>query len=696
MHTLNLLENIAVTLSVAFLGGLIVQRIGLPTIVGYLLAGVAIGPFTPGYLADAGTINQLAELGIVFLMFGVGLHFSFADLWRVRDVAILGTLGQMLTMVALGFGLSQYWGWPIRSGLILGLVLSIASTIVMLRGFMDRGWLNTPDGRVAVGWRVMEDIATVLIIMVLPNLADTGQPMDWRTLGLALLSALGFLVFMLFAGRRFIPWLLLRVAHTRSRELFILAILASSLGIALWASQLFGVSLALGAFVAGAVVSESPLCHRIASDLFPFREAFSVLFFVSVGMLLDPAFLVSHIEPVLVLTGLVVFGKYLVSGFWVLPFPRPARTALVVAAGSCQIGEFSFILDQSGMNLGLLSQEQHSLILATALLSIVVNPLMLHTVHPVQRGLRAIRPLWRWLDRHGSTQIPVEESLAGHVVVVGYGRVGSHIVDVMGGLGIPYLVIDAQVARIERLAKRGVPTLLGDTANSDILSHAALDRARLLVITLPEEAATELTVAAARDLAPDLPVIARAATRAGVRRLSELGAQLVIHPELEGGLQVLRHTLLQLGFPLQEVRRYADTVRREHYEALVKAQGEHALLRDLLDVDESIDIAWRKIPADSPLVGQTLGEAALRSRTGANVVAIKREGGLMVNPAVQTIFLAGDRLGLLGSPEQLAAVERLLMPTDTAPFSTGAPTDESLPNETPQDHPTNAPGGHQA
>ncbi|MDV3243341.1 MAG: cation:proton antiporter, partial [Methylocaldum sp.] len=476
----------------------------------------------------------------------------------------------------------------------------------------------------------------------------------------ALLSALGFLVVMLFVGTRFIPWLLLRVAHTRSRELFVLAILAISLGIALGASQLFGVSLALGAFVAGAVVSESPLSHRITSDLLPFREAFSVLFFVSVGMLLDPGFLVQHLEPVLILTGLVVIGKFIVSGLWVLPFPRPARTALVVAAGSCQIGEFSFILDQTGLRLGFLDEGQHSTILAAALLSIVVNPLMLHAVDPLQRSLRAIRPLWRWLNRHGSTQTPVEDSVADHVVVVGYGRVGSHIVDIMGELGIPYLVIDSRIHRIERLSKRGIPTLLGDTANSDILTHAALHRARLLVVTLSEEAATELTVAAARDIAPDLPIIARAATRAGVKRLSDLGAQLVIHPELEGSLQVIRHTLLQLGFPLHEVRHYADTVRREHYDALVKAHGEHALLRDLLDAHELIDISWRKIPAESPMVGQTLGEAAFRARTGANVVAIKRKNELVVNPSTQTVFLPGDRIGLLGNPEQIEAVERLL------------------------------------
>ncbi|WP_200892158.1 cation:proton antiporter domain-containing protein [Methyloterricola oryzae] len=666
IHNLGLLDNIAVALGIAFVGGLLVQRLGLPTIVGYLLAGVAIGPFTPGWAADPETINALAELGIIFLMFGVGLHFSFADLWKVRDVAIIGTLGQMVTMLALGYALSHYWGWKPMSGMVLGLVLSIASTIVMLRGFMDRGWLNTQDGQVAVGWRVMEDIATVLIIMVLPNLADQGGPVDWRTLGLALSSALGFLMVMLFAGKRIIPWLLLRVAHTRSRELFILAILATSLGVALGAAKLFGVSLALGAFVAGAVVSESPLSHRIASDLLPFREAFSVLFFVSVGMLLDPVFLLANVWPVLVLTALVVFGKFIVAGAWVLPFPRPAHTALVVAAGSCQIGEFSFILDQAGLNLGLLNHDQHALILATALLSIVINPLMLRSVDPLGKALRRVKPLWRWLDRHGSSQTPVEESVAGHVVVVGYGRVGSHIVDVMGELGIPYLVIDYRISRIERLSKQGVPTLLGDTANSDILTHAALHRARLLVITLPEEAATELTVAAARDIAPNLPIIARAATRAGVKRLSELGAQLVIHPELEGGLQVLRHTLLQLGFPLHEVRRYADTVRHENYNALVKSQGEHELLRDLLDASELIDINWRKVPEDSPMVGKTLGEMALRTRTGATLVAIKRESRLIVNPGTDTVFQPKDRIGLLGNAEQLETVGRLLVGANAA------------------------------
>ncbi|NJD05115.1 MAG: sodium:proton exchanger [Methylococcaceae bacterium] len=659
MHDLSLLENVAVALTAAFVGGLLAQRLRMPTIVGYLLAGIAIGPFTPGYVSDAHTIGALAELGIAFLMFGVGLHFSFRDLWRVRDSAILGTLGQMVTMTVIGYGLARWWGWSDAAGLVLGLSLSIASTIVMLRGFMDLGWLNTSHGRVAVGWRVMEDIATVIMLLIMPNLAEFSDSVDWRALGMAILAAIGFLVFMLYAGTRLLPWLLLRVAHTRSRELFILSILGMSLGIAAAASELFGVSLALGAFMAGAVVSESPLSHRIASDLLPFREAFSVLFFVSIGMMIDPAYLSGAWQPVLTLTAVVVFGKFLVAAAWALMFPRPARTALVVAAGSSQIGEFSFVLGQAGLSLGFLQQDQYSLILAAAFLSIVVNPLILHGVEPLQRLLRSIPLLWGKLDRYSRPRESLEDGLSGHVVVVGYGRVGSHVVDVLGELKIPCLVIDSRIERIERLSSRGIPTLLGDTANSDILTHAALDRARLLVITLPEEAATELPVAAARDLAAKLSIIARAATRSGVKRLAGLGAQLVIHPELEGGLQVIRHTLLHLGFPLLEVRRYADTVRRENYEALVKSQGEHAILRELLDTADLIDISWVKLPTGSPLLGHTLGESALRSRTGANLVAVFRDGRLSVNPTTDTVFMEGDRYGLLGDAEQIAAAELL-------------------------------------
>src|SRR5687768_14408372 len=328
MHEVTLLINIAVALVVAFFGGLIARHIGLPTIVGYMLAGIAIGPFTPGFVGDTETISQLAELGVIFLMFGVGLHFSINDLWKVRSVALPGALGRMALTTLLGFGLSQLLGWPVPSGIVLGLAISIASTVVLLRGLTDNGLLNTPHGQAAVGWVVVEDLATVLILVLMPALANSSDGVDLQQLGLTLLKAAGFVILVLFAGTRLIPWVLLRIAHTRSRELFILAILAIALGIALSAAELFGVSLALGAFVAGVVVSESPLSHQVGADVLPFREAFAVLFFVSIGMLVNPVYLVSNIGSILALTGLIVAGKALLSILLGLLFSWQIRTKI--------------------------------------------------------------------------------------------------------------------------------------------------------------------------------------------------------------------------------------------------------------------------------------------------------------------------------------------------------------------------------
>ena len=317
---------------------------------------------------------------MIFLMFGVGLHFSLKDLWKVRAIAIPGALGQMTFASILGVGLSQLWGWSIPAGIVLGLAISIASTVVLLRGLMDNGLLNTPHGQAAVGWLVLEDLATVLILVLMPALANTTGRFDWQQLGVTLLKVGGFVVLVLFIGMRLIPWLLLHIAHTRSRELFILSILVVSLGTALGAAEVFGVSLALGAFVAGVVVSESPLSHQVGADLVPFREAFAVLFFVSIGMLVNPGYLLKNIGPVLALTALIVIGKPLITLLLGIIFPWPARTGLVVAAGLSQIGEFSFILGQAGVLLGIINQDQYSLILAGALLSITLNPAMFRLV----------------------------------------------------------------------------------------------------------------------------------------------------------------------------------------------------------------------------------------------------------------------------------------------------------------------------
>ena len=660
MHEVPLLINITLALVVAFIGGIIARRLGLPTIVGYLLAGIAIGPFTPGFVGEVEIIQQLAELGVIFLMFGVGLHFSFADLWRVRDIAIPGALLQTLLATLLGFGLTRLWGWTVSAGIILGLAISVASTVVLLRGLMDNSLLNTSHGQAAVGWLVMEDILSVLILVLMPILASNSGGFDWQNLALILIKAAAFVLIMFFAGVRIIPWLLERIAHTRSRELFILAILAITLGTAMGASELFGVSLALGAFVAGAIISQSHLSYQVGADVFAFREAFSVLFFVSVGMLVNPAFLWQNFGQVAALTTLVVIGKLIIVILLGLLFPRPARTFLVVAVGLSQVGEFSFILGQGGLSLQLLNLNQYSLILAAALFSITLNPFMYKLLPFFERVLRRVPFFWKQLESFKVRPEIQEDKLNNHVVIIGYGRVGKHLVDVLESLTIPFAVIEADAEVIAMLDKRNIPTLYGDASNSEVITHANLGHARALVVTVPDETTSTLIVTAARDLNPNLAIIARAATEDGVHYLSKLGANHVVHPELEGGLELVHHTLLSLGYPLRQVHEYSESVRRDHYDIDITSDAEHQSLHELVRAYEGIEITWIDVGESSPIVGKSLADTNIRSITGASVVAMIRDQHLTANPKSVTVFKAGDRVGIIGEDEQIRVARKLV------------------------------------
>jgi CPA2 family monovalent cation:H+ antiporter-2 len=666
-HEISLLANLAIALVVAFVGGLLARQIGLPTIVGYLLAGMAIGPFTPGFVGDVEDIRQLAEIGVIFLMFGVGLHFSLKDLWAVRQVALPGAMLQMAIATGLGFALSQLWGWAPLSGLMLGLSISIASTVVLLRGLMDNGLLSTTAGRIAVGWLVMEDLATVLILVMLPILFGGHNEQSLWSAILSLLKVALFVTVVLFIGRRLLPKLLDVIVATRSRELFILAAVAIALGTAFGAAAFFDVSLALGAFLAGVVLNETQFSHQIGDDVLPFRETFAVIFFVSVGMIVNPVYLWANAGQVLALTALIVLGKSFFTQLLGFVLPASGRTMLIVAAGLSQIGEFSFILGQAGVTLGLLTTEQYSLILAGSLLSIMVNPLMFRSIKTVERVMQRMSPqLWERFDQHPLQPADLALPREGHVVVVGYGRVGQHIVNVLERLGVPRLVIEIDSGRAAEFNARGIPTLFGDAANSDVLIHAGLERARALVVTLPDETATEMVVAAARKIAPNLPIIARAATTKGVGRLLNLGAHDVIHPELEGGLEVMRHTLLCLGYPATQVQGYTDAVRRDEYDTTVSSDAEHQALDQMVRAARGIEIAWRLVSEQSPIVGQTLAEANIRARTGASVIALIRNQQLIANPKSSTVFQAGDLLGLIGDREQIAAAEQLLSGTPAA------------------------------
>jgi monovalent cation:H+ antiporter-2, CPA2 family len=506
-HETALIATIAVGFGLAFVLGLLATRFRLPPILGYLLAGVAVGPFTPGFVADAGLASQLAEIGVILLMFGVGLHFSIADLLAVRRIAIPGAVVQIAVATGLGAVVSHLWGWSWGTGLVFGLALSVASTVVLLKALEGLGILQSSDGRIAVGWLIVEDLVTVVALVLLPALAPAlgggapgaadpshaaagAQGSLLATLGVTLAKVVGFVALMLVVGRRAVPWLLGRVVRTESRELFTLAVLSVALGIAVGAAALFGVSFALGAFFAGVIVSESDFSHEAATNALPLQDAFAVLFFVSVGMLFDPMILLREPLRVLAVVFIVMVGKALASLAIVLAFRYPLRTALVISASLAQIGEFSFILAGLGVALGLLPREAQGLIVAGALLSITLNPFVFRTVAPIERWVRARRGLADALERPAGaiTELPAqvdEARLHDHAVLIGYGRVGAPVAEELGQHGVPYVIVEQSRERAERLRARGLPVIYGDATRPDVLAGAHLERARLVVVAAP-------------------------------------------------------------------------------------------------------------------------------------------------------------------------------------------------------------------
>ena len=674
MHDLPLLVNIAVALGYALTGGLIARKIGLPTIVGYLLAGVALGPFAPAFRGDDAAIGQLAEAGVILLMFGVGLHFNFSDLWGVRRIAIPGSIAQMSIVSVLGFAVGRWYGLPPGAAWVLGVAISVASTVVLMRALMDQGWLSTPHGKVALGWLVVEDVLCVIVLVLMPGMATASADRSLLvTATLAIAKGLLFIALMIVVGNKLVPLLLNRVVNTRSRELFVLVALTVAVGTALASAKLFGVSLALGAFVAGVVVSESPFSHQISADLLPFREAFAVIFFVSVGKLVDPISILVHWHQLLAVLAIAIVAKAVVSGLIAVALGSPAKTVLVLAAGRSQVGEFSFIIGQTGITLGLIDSGLYSMILAAAIVSITINPFLIRIVEPLERYLSASWPaLWHWLDRHGAPALPEVPTMRDHVVIVGCGRVGRHIAEVLGRLQIPRLVVEADPIRIEKLRQVGVPVLYGHAGSSEILEHAGLDRARALIVTLPDDASVLAVIATARQIAPDLHTVARASTWDGAQRLKIEGVRDVVRPELEGGVEIVRRTLLELELPVREVQRYTELVRREGLdEAETPSAAQARALDELVAATAELEVIWEVVPPDSELAGKTIAASAIRSKTGASIVAIIRGKNVIPNPHPEEVLQVGDRVAVIGTPHQMTML--------TAFFFHATPGMEHLP-----------------
>jgi CPA2 family monovalent cation:H+ antiporter-2 len=549
-HNLSLITTFAAALGFGLLFGMLALRLRLPALVGYLAAGVLIGPATPGFVADVALSSQLAEIGVMLLMFGVGLHFSIKDLMDVRRIALPGAILQIVVATAMGVGLAHWWGWSTGAGLVFGLALSVASTVVLLRALEDRGILDSINGRIAVGWLVVEDLVTVLVLVLLPALSgwlggtggQTGAPL-WKTLAITLGQVTAFVAFMLIVGRKLFPWLLWRVAKTGSREMFTLCVIAAAVGIAYGSSEIFGVSFALGAFFAGMVLRESELSHRAAEESLPLRDAFSVLFFVSVGMLFDPMVLMHSPLKVLAVVAVIIFGKSLAAFVLVLLLRYPLNTALTVSASLAQIGEFSFILAGMGMQLNLLPAEGQSLVLAGAIISIAVNPLLFKAVEPLQKWIRANSDLARRMERAEDplAELPMSTDhakLTGQVVLVGYGRVGRRIAQELASQGVHFVVAEQNRDVVEELRKQGVPAVAGDAGEPFVLIQAHIARASILVVATPDTFRVRAMIETARALNPGIQTVVRthSESEADLLRREHAGKVFLGEHELAGSM----------------------------------------------------------------------------------------------------------------------------------------------------------------
>ena len=533
---------------------MLATRLGLPPLVGYLVAGIVVGPFTPGYVADSGLASQFADLGVVLLMFGVGLHFSLSDLAAVRGVVVPGAIVQTLTTGTIVALLGHGWGWPWGSAVVMGLALGVASTVVLMKGLEQRDSLDSPEGRLGVGWLVVEDLTMVVALVLLPAIAPALRGAGSAAPGAVALAvpvmlAVGkialFVSLMVFVGRRFVPWLLEHVARVGSRELFTLAVLGTALGVGAIAAELFGVSFALGAFFAGAVISESEVSQRAAAEALPMQDAFAVLFFVSVGMLFDPTVLVRDTSRVLVLVLIIVVWKSTLSFVLLRVLRQGTRSALIVAAALGQIGEFSFVVAALGVSLGLLSRELQALVIAAALIAITANGPVVSAVMRVMRP----RPRRREVDAvPGTTRPP----LVGHVVLIGHGRVGTTVADALTRAGARYVIVEEQERIVGGLRKRGERAILGDATRPDVLERAGIASARLLVVTAPEPYRARRIVEVARHANPQIAVAVRthsAAEQAYFEDyLSKPGvAGRAVYSEREAALSMAHYALLTLG-----------------------------------------------------------------------------------------------------------------------------------------------------
>lgn len=637
--------DIVIIVIAALIGALIAQRLKQPLILGYILAGVVVGPHTGGItVGDIHEIELLAEIGVALLLFALGLEFSLSELKSVRNIALFGTPLQILLTMTVGYGLGRYLGWSPASSVWMGALISLSSTMVTLKTLMSRGLMGTLSSRVMLGMLIVQDLAVIPMMIILPQLSDpkAGLPL----VAMAAAKSVIFLAVMLYSGKKLLPRLLAHIAQWNSRELFILSITAIGLGIG-YITYLFGLSFAFGAFVAGMVISESDYGHQALSDIVPLRDIFGLLFFTSVGMLIDPVFLLANLRKILLLV--LVIGVCKGAIFYTLTrlFGYLNIVPIAVGLGLFQVGEFAFVLARTGIAAQAISPEMYSLILAISVISMVLTPL----------ALALARPLYK-LKQHRYKGEPLQtgnfphHKLKDHVIIAGGGRVGQHIAQVLTKLSVPFVIIEQNHQRMLACKEAGYPVIYGDMSQPGTLEASRIPAARLLLITTPSVVTAQAIVKQAIHLKPELQIIARADGVEQTKALYESGVYMAVLPEMEAGLEIARQALLNLEIPVAAIQQYTDGVRRQVYAPLYEASHDSRLLAKLDNIKDLLEISWVGLSAGSPLLHKSIKETAVRTRTGASIVGILQGKVFHSNPPVNYTFREGDLVAVVGNQQE--------------------------------------------
>ncbi|MFZ0242592.1 MAG: cation:proton antiporter [Desulfobacterales bacterium] len=640
--------DIILLIVTAFFFGLLLHWLGQPLILGYIAAGVFLGPHTGGLtVSNIHEIELLAEIGIALLLFALGLEFSLKDLKPVKKVALIGTPIQMLLTIGLGIGIGQLMGLELKSSLWLGAIISLSSTMVILKTLMNQGWLGTLSSKVMIGMLIVQDLAVVPLMIILPQLNNpaVGLPV----LGFAALKAAAFIAAVVFLGTKLLPRLLMYIAKLGSRELFLLAITAIGLGVG-YVTHMIGLSFAFGAFVAGIVLSESDYGHQALSDIIPLRDLFGLLFFTSVGMLLDPVFLLKHLWEVLFLVVAVGMGKGLIFAFIVRIFNYGNVIPLAVGLGLFQIGEFSFVLARVGLTTNSIDSDLYALVLDSAILTMILTPL----ISGQTARIYAVKKRWFRHETVESVNMP-DAGLARHVVIVGGGRVGFQIARILKRFGMPFVIVDLDHRRFEQAKTAGMAVVYGDAGQEAVLEAARVKDAALLVLTIPGLVSARMVVEQSRRMNSGLTIVARTSGPDYFDSLKEAGVSAVVLPEFEGSLEMTRQSLLHLRVPPTEIQRYTDTARQELYANWFKEGKEYRFLSQLRDAEQQFDLQWVHLAPDSPMANTSIGESEIRKKTGVSVVAVVREEQLKPNPDADFVLKPDDLIAIIGEEKDRQA-----------------------------------------